>query len=343
MKNKITKVCILTSLIIGGGFLSGCNNEQDKTVSKLEGLDISLFVSSAFISKPEIVDCTTSAGTETKCYKLITTGSPAGREPGDFCPRTIHDKADTAGGWFNKEGSGDLIDLTGQFIVDLPTYYNDPNWKLYDPETGKVRYTGTKEGCLGAAKPDVEEEYKQNCIECKMSYLEDDFSRTYLIPVKPIMAKETSRVRTAGVALDGAELSGPAPVGEILGAYTIAAFDDCGGHINVHQGYHYHSVVGCSDASTKNKDDYAPLVGYAPDGYAIYAMRDGQGNEAASLDECRGMTDSVRGYHYRAASPSENMIIGCLRGEFIMPKRKGPPHGGHPPHNKDRNPKAEKL
>lgn len=37
------------------------------------------------------------------------------------------------------------------------------------------------------------------------------------------------RRRGADVALDGVKLEGPAPVYAILGAYTIAPFDDCGG------------------------------------------------------------------------------------------------------------------
>lgn len=72
------------------------------------------------------------------------------------------------------------------------------------------------------------------------------------------------------------------------------------------------------------------MVGYAPDGYAIYAMKDAQGREAEALDECRGTSDAVRGYHYRAASPSENMIIGCLRGESVRPVG-APPGGAQPP------------
>lgn len=303
----------------------------------LKGIDITQFKEGAFIKRPEIVDCVTSAGTKTTCYELVATGAPAGREIGHFCPRTISDGADVTGAWFSNEGSGDLVDLTGEFIVNLATYYNDPNWKLYDKETGKVRYTATKAACLGAARPDIEEQYKQNCIECEMSYLDEDFSRTYLIPVKPIPSSVSQRAGSVGIAIDGAELSGSAPVHAILGSYTIAAFDDCGGHINVHQGYHYHSSTGCTDVSVSN-DGYAPLIGYAMDGYAIYAMKDAQGNEAVLLDECRGISDSIRGYHYRAASPSENMMIGCLHGETVRSndgpggRRPPPPSGaGGPP------------
>ncbi|WP_299263166.1 YHYH protein [uncultured Psychrosphaera sp.] len=349
--NRINKGLLLCTSVLTLVVLQGCENAPKLDDSQLNagkaniqaGLDISLFKDGAFILPPKIVDCETTARTKTTCYELKTSGAPAMREPGPFCPRNTSDGADVGGAWFDKSGSGDLIDITGEFIVNLSRYYDDPNWMLYDPKTNKIRYTDTKASCLGAAKPDVEEQYKQNCIECLMSYLDDDFSRTYLIPTTPIKAEEAQRVRTVGIALDGAELSGSAPVDAILGSYTIAAFDDCGGHINVHQGYHYHSTTGCTDTVTTD-DGHAPLVGYAPDGYGIYAMEDALGKEE-SLDECRGSTDEVRGYHYHAASPSENMIIGCISGETVRSadEHAGPPPGadGRPPRD-GRPPKAGK-
>ncbi|MDA7747149.1 YHYH protein [Psychromonas sp.] len=305
------------------------------TTSVKEGIDLSRFVKDAFTQAPKIVNCTTMQGTKTTCYQLITSGAPAGRMPGPFCPRNTTDSAEVGGAWFDKDGSGDLVDITGEFILKLSDYYGDEKWVLYDKETSKVRYTATKAACLGAAKPNVEEQYKQNCIECELSYLDNDFSRTFLIPTTPIPAKKSTRLRSVGIALDGTELSGPAPINAILGAYTIAAFDDCGGHINVHQGYHYHATTGCTDSSITTNDGYAPLIGYASDGYAIYAMTDAQGNESQTLDECRGTTDNIRGYHYRAASPSENMFIGCFHGETIKTAG-GPP--GHPPGGKGPRP-----
>ncbi len=324
--------------------LSGCNSSSEDTTKQTatekattpitKGIDLSMFVKGAFTQEPKIVDCETAEGTATTCYQFITAGAPAGRQPGPFCPRTTTDGADVGGAWFSKEGSGYLVDITGEFILKLNEYYGDEKWVLYDAKTNKVRYTASKEACLGAAKPDVEEQYKQNCIECELSYLEDDFSRTFLIPTTPIPAAKTSRVRTTGIALDGSELSGPAPVDAILGAYTIAAFDDCGGHINVHQGYHYHSTTGCTDNKSKTDDGHAALVGYASDGYGVYAMKNAEGKEVESLDECRGISDDIRGYHYHSASPSENMFIGCLHGESVRPSggHGGPPGGaGGPP------------
>ncbi|MBU2877611.1 MULTISPECIES: YHYH protein [Alteromonadaceae] len=319
--------------------LTGCNDASVKNVTQsasAKGIDLSMFAEGAFLETPTIVDCETAEGTKTTCYKLVTSGAPAGREPGPFCPRKITDGADKGGTWFSKEGTGDLVDITGEFILKLGEYYGDEKWMVYEANTGNVRYTATKAACLGAARPDVEEQYMQNCIECELEYLDDDFSLTYLIPTQPIPAAETGRVHTVGIALDGTELSGPAPINAILGAYTIAAFDDCGGHINVHQGYHYHSTTGCTDTLEDTDDGHAPLIGYASDGYGIYAMKDAQGKETEGLDQCRGITDQTRGYHYHAASPSENMFIGCLHGESVRPAG-GPPGGpngaGGPPND----------
>lgn len=86
----------------------------------------------------------TAQGTKTKCYELITSGAPAGREPGPFCPRTTTDGVDVSGSWFSKEGTDDLMDLTSQFILKLDKYYGDEKWVLYDTKTNKIRYTATK-------------------------------------------------------------------------------------------------------------------------------------------------------------------------------------------------------
>lgn len=56
-------------------------------------------------------------------------------------------------------------------------------------------------------------------------------------------------------------------------------------------------------------------MGYALDGYGIYAMLDSEGNESIDLDTCRGHEDDTRGYHYHAASGAENMFIGCFTGK----------------------------
>ncbi len=118
-----------------------------------------------------------------------------------------------------------------------------------------------------------------------------------------------------GLALNGVEFSAPAPTNNILSAYTLAPFDDAGGHINVHQGYHYHAATGVS-YSVPQEDGHAPLIGYALDGHGIYAHLDANGKEAEGLDECRGQYDELRGYHYHADAAGSNNFINCLRGAY---------------------------
>jgi hypothetical protein len=53
------------------------------------------------------------------------------------------------------------------------------------------------------------------------------------------------------------------------------------------------------------------------DGFMIHSMLDENGEEETDLDECRGHTDDVRGYHYHSAGPGENAFIGCFAGETV--------------------------
>ena len=73
-----------------------------------------------------------------------------------------------------------------------------------------------------------------------------------------------------GVTLDGVVVAASAPVDAILGSYTIAAFDDCGGHYNPNDGYHMHGAVGCSEVGEAVDGD-PPIFGYALDGYALHS------------------------------------------------------------------------
>lgn len=101
---------------------------------------------------------------------------------------------------------------------------------------------------------------------------------------------------------------------------ATTAFDDCGGHIRVHQGYHYYASTGCTD-KIDNDDGHAPLIGYAADGYPIYANKNAEGAVEEDLDDCRGQTDDIRGYHYHAPTPSENTFISCFTEESVATGR----------------------
>lgn len=178
-----------------------------------------------------------------------------------------------------------------------------------------MNVTDTQEACEAAARPDVDPEYQNYCVECSLDYVDGGVPQTLLIPTVPVPASAPGNVGTyVGVSLNGSVLAAPAPVQDILSNYTIAAFDDCGGHVNPHDGYHYHAATGCTEVGTQD-DGHAALMAWALDGHGIYGMLDSNGNESTALDDCRGETDESRGYHYHAASPGENMFIGCFQGE----------------------------
>lgn len=270
------------------------------------------------------VPCTLSDGTETDCYQIVTTSTPSDHEMGPWCPDNISDDADAGGIWLD---GGEVYDVDGAFVENLASFYNDETWQMYDAD-GNIYITETEEDCINAANPDVGEAYENFCVECIPSYI-TGLTQTWIIPVTPVLQEEKTYFvttpggpmsnvpSTRGIALNGIEYSAPAPVNNILSAYTLAPFDDAGGHINVHQGYHYHAATGMS-STIQQEDDHAPLIGYAMDGNGIYAMLDEEGNEATDLDDCRGHTDDVRGYHYHVDAAGNNNFINCLKGAYYV-------------------------
>ena len=301
------------------------------TEESITYFDPDLLLTDGLAEDVTIVECTLSGGTETMCYQVTIDGSPADQEIGPFCPPTIFSDDSEGGLWF--DGSGELYDIDGAFIQDLAAIYNDDNWLLFDDD-GNVNITDTLESCEGAAQPDVEEAYQNHCVECDISYVDGGLSVTYLFPITPVPLESGSDDvgMEIGISLRGGTLAGPAPVDAILENYTIAAFDDCASHINVNQGYHAHGAVTDCLAVDGNDGEHAALIGYVYDGYGLYAMTNGDGEESTDLDECRGHTDDVRGYHYHAASTEENMFIGCYKGEQANTTEDagGPPAGGPP-------------
>lgn len=286
-------------------------DENNNATTTQIGLNPDYFFDSALSEPIETTACTLTDGTETLCYEIVISGVPSNNEIGPFCPTHIDDDATQGGVWF--DGSGELYQLDGAFIVYTKTLYGD-DWQLYDETTGEVFVTDTQIACEAAARPNVDPEYQNHCVECAIEYYGGGVAQKFLIPASPIPLSNPEQVGAdLGVALNGVVIAGPAPVSAILAANTIAAFDDCGGHINPAEGYHYHAALGCSNIIT-TLDGHANLLGYALDGYGIYAMLNSEGEEDYDLDECRGHNDDSRGYHYHAASAAENMFIGCYQG-----------------------------
>jgi hypothetical protein len=249
-------------------------------------------------------------GMDTKCYIINTHSQATEHQMGPWCPRHIDDGIEKAGIWFENDK---VYDVSGHFIANLDEFYSDNKWQLYR-EDGTIRYTETREGCLAAAKPDVDEEYENYCVECLPDYFKDQVT-TFVIPISPKYQNPVQRLERGGIgiAFNGVKFDPPAPTQAILEAHTIAPLDDHGGHVNPHGGYHYHAVTG-STKEIKQAGDHSPMIGYAIDGFGIYALLDINNNKPSDLDECGGHTDNLRGYHYHAGAPGDNQIIKCLHG-----------------------------
>lgn len=274
-----------------------------------------LFISDLVEVAEDLVACTLVNGTETKCLS-ITVKAPeeVGHSIGPWCPRNISDGAESAGIWLK---DGNVYDADGQFIKNLAELYQDEKWELYNPKTGEVKVTDSKESCLAAARPDVDPRYQNHCVECLPSYFDSNPETTYLIPAKPVVMNRSERIGPhsgVGLALNGVKLEAPAPIDAIIGAYTIAPFDDCGGHVNPHVGYHYHAVTECTKKIALSQE-HAALLGYAMDGFMLFSHKNTDNSVPEDLDSCGGHEVAEIGYHYHVNSPGENRILGCFKGE----------------------------
>ena len=277
-------------------------------------LDPSLFVKESLIGEIKTEERELSDGTTALCYVIKTNTTPHDHEMGPWSPKKVTDGKDKGGIWFK---DGIVYDVDGPFVANLAKLYNDPEWNVVNDD-GTIRYTATKEAFEAAARPDVDPKYNNYIVDSDPSWYPDVVT-TYVIPVTPVVSEKPVRRGRGGgrgplgVALNGVRYDPPAPVDAILRAHTIAPLDDGGGHMNPHAGYHYHAATG-KTTEVAQPDGHAPLIGYALDGYAIYAHHDAEGNHAEDLDEFGGHSDETRGYHYHAGPAGGNQIIKALRG-----------------------------
>jgi hypothetical protein len=156
---------------------------------------------------------------------------------------------------------------------------------MYDPATGRVNVTDRKQSCDAAARPDVDPAYHNDCVECLTSYMEDETVLTYVIPLVPVDAATPVQIGPfvgIGLAFNGIKFDAPAAQDAILDAHTLAPFDDCSGHVNLHFGYHYHAVTGCSPQIAATQG-HAPIIGFAMGGYPLIARLDANGTEPTDL------------------------------------------------------------
>lgn len=342
-RSRVVAVLSLTALTLASCGTSEPESSESAastpaTSTAVTGMDTGLFLDGALVGEPTTEDCTLSGGAETTCYRMTVAGYPVDHEVGPFCPPTITDSAENGGIWFDGENQ---YDLDGKFIEDLAETYDDDTWRMYD-EDGNVLVTETQEEFEAAARPDVDPALQNHCIEGRVDWLEngEPITTEVVIPTTPVDAAQSADSQgILGITLDGVRIDASAPVDAILGAYTIAAFDDCGGHFNPTEGYHLHGAVGCSEVGEASDGDTAQF-GYALDGYAVHSpFADGAAPD--DLDECNGHTTESAGYHYHANQAADNQVITCLVGQTVDsdegaaggPPAGGPPAGGPPNDN----------
>jgi hypothetical protein len=343
-KLQSIKTNILLALTLVTLVACDSEHEHEHEHEVVYGVDHSLFMDGAVVTS-SIEDCVLSDGTKSTCYSITVAGYPVNHNVGPFCPQTTSSTAAEAGLWFD----GDAVyDVDGTFILGLANLYDDENWKLYNDD-GTVRITDTPEAFNAAARPDVDPEYQNYCVEGRMEWLENSapITSTVLIPTSPVVSKEVIPARgNLGITLNGVIVAASAPVDAILSAYTIAAFDDCGGHINPFEGYHLHGARGCSEVGDTEEGE-TPIFAYALDGFPIHSPLPG-GSNADGLDQCQGHKTDTMPYHYHAANAEENGVLKCFSGLTVKvsdehSRPPGGPRAGPPPNGPQggRTPKGE--
>ncbi len=306
--------------------ITACDKEETTTtttttdtVIKVKATD---FLVAGLAEPITTVSRTLSNGTTADCYKIVTKATPTDHNMGPWCPTNISDDKSKGGIWL--EG-GNVYDVDGAFIKNLATFYNNTTWAMYNTTTGAITRTLTQADCQAAANPNVGAAYKNYCVECLPSYV-STLTKTYYIPVTPV--KLTTAVSfgngpgamgpsTRGLAFNGVVFDAPAPTNAILGAYTLAPFDDAGGHINLGAGYHYHAATGLT-TKIAQADGHAAMIGYAMDGFGLFERLSASGTEYTDLDANRGHYDATRGYHYHVDKPGSNNFINKLAGAYAQ-------------------------
>lgn len=168
---------------------------------------------------------------------------------------------------------------------------------------------------ISASDPAYQYDHNPNSIEPQ--------NFTFSLPADPTLAASPGclpygaiGILSDGVVLFNAldALNRDAMVHEVLD-------QQCDGHPDGQNVYHHHDIPSCILSRAVGANT-STLVGYAFDGYGIYAERDANGSllTNANLDECHGRTSEVLWdgqmtvmYHYDATLEYP-YTVGCFHG-----------------------------
>ncbi|MDO6590859.1 hypothetical protein DS901_10690 [Loktanella sp. D2R18] len=308
---KRALLSLATTAVFASSALAQSQAEQDR----YDAL-VAHYQSATIVGEPSLSPCTLSENAAGYCLNITVVAAPADHITGPYCPLNISDTAEAGGKWFV---DGKVMDVDGEFIANLSEIYQDDIWQMFDPETGDVFLRNNEIGCIVAGDPTNATGQPNNiCVDCSLGFIGETVTNTYQIPLSPV-PRETSESdirQGVGLAFNGVKVEGPAPLELILGGHTLGPFDDCGGHINPSEGYHYHGIMdGCGARVAAAIDGHAAQLGVALDGFDLYEQLDQDGTEPADLDACRGHSVAGLGYHYHVSDTATNQILPCLTGQ----------------------------
>lgn len=322
MKSKLIAFTILIVLSI-----SSCEKDETTTNTgtttdpSTHIFNASLMNNNNLLESVSLVTATLTDGTTAECYKLVFKSNPVADGP--YCPETINDiggvgiyDGDTNPGFqVMKAELWNAMEADGYDIVDA-----NGNIAIADPAAGAPPSGGA---CLEAT-PD------------------NNLELTFLIPAVPKMATTNdiiSTVENIGVSRDGIPLTGHPPSATQSsgrgpgGGGTIPSLDPCGGHPDPFGYYHLHfgaeemnNVLAANNITEVECVNFTQsetaFIGFAKDGYPIYASKEQNGTLPTDLDECQGhfgitadYPDGV--YHYHVSNSSAPNLPECLKGVSV--------------------------
>ena len=271
-----------------------CSNDDDQEEDTGTGTLESSIIQAKYFDANSLVSINTVQaslvdGTTADCYEITFTSDGVDGDEGPYCPNTSND----IGGLAVYDGNTNpgLRNINAEFLNDL----EGDGWDIMDDD-GNVNI----EDLQGAPNNDV-----SNCLAAPY---DAGLTFVYLIPVTPKLGTSNdviSSIENFGVALEGTPLTGdpPSAVNGPGGDNTstqiaFPSIDPCGGHPDPSGYYHLHFIpqvmnkvlmaneideISCTlfEQTTSHA-----LVGFAKDGYPIYAYAE----VPTDLDDCYGRT-----------------------------------------------------
>lgn len=300
------------------------SDDTDDTVVGDPVLNTSLFSSFSRVNDFELVPCTLSDGTESKCYKVVYQNI---RETvTTICPEN-EGEVGGLGLYDGNTNPGLRVlndDLWADFAADGYDIIND------DGTINVIAPTGPPGSGGGGGNPDL----NGSCLDAALI---EDLQITYHIPAFPVKTNTPSTTLTQeywGVSLDGFPFSeNPPPTVGMMGA-AIPGLDECGGHPQPDGPFHYHLMPQViDDLLEKNgitevfcsyiEQSGNTILAYARDGFPIYGFQESDGSTPTGLDDCNGHSgvtadfpDGI--YHYHITNENVPNILPCTYGATVV-------------------------